>query len=147
MPKIRTLRTRKPPEGWDLIEPALEEFTKQMREIEVAPSESRRKVEMLRPIHQLNHQRSKYIYNLFYKKHEISRELYEYCLQEKYVDAVLIAKWKKPGFEKLCCLMCIQKTNQNFSTSCICRVPKDKLDENRLFECRHCGCRGCSSGD
>jgi bud site selection protein 31 len=47
---------------------------------------------------------SRYIYELFYKKKEISRELYEYCLKEKWGDANLIAKWKKGGFERLCCL-------------------------------------------
>lgn len=147
MPKIKTLRTRKPPDGWEIIEGKLEEFNKSMREIEITPAELHRKVEAMRPIYQINHQRSRYVYEMFYKKREISREVYEYCLQEKYVDAVLIAKWKKPGFEKLCCLMCIQKSNQNFGTTCICRVPKDKLDEGRMFECRHCGCRGCASGD
>lgn len=47
---------------------------------------------------------SRYIFDLFYKKKEISRELYEYCLREKWADANLIAKWKKSGFERLCCL-------------------------------------------
>jgi bud site selection protein 31 len=47
---------------------------------------------------------SRYIYELFYKKKEISRELYEYCLTEKWADPALIAKWKKSGFERLCCL-------------------------------------------
>ncbi|CAG9333671.1 unnamed protein product [Blepharisma stoltei] len=147
MPKIRTLRTKKPPEGWDLIEPMMSEFTRQMREVEVAPTESRRKVEMLWPIHQINHQRSRYIYDLYYKKGEISKELYEFCIREKFVDPVLIAKWKKPGYEKLCCLMCIQKSNQLMGSTCVCRVPKDRMDEERKFECRHCGCRGCASGD
>jgi bud site selection protein 31 len=41
---------------------------------------------------------------MFYKKHEISREVYEFCLQQGYADASLIAKWKKQGFERLCCL-------------------------------------------
>ena len=50
---------------------------------------------------------SRYIYDLYYKKKEISRELYDYCVREKWCDAALIAKWKKQGFEKLCCLQCI----------------------------------------
>lgn len=147
MPKIRTLRTKRPPEGWNLIEPSLEEFTRQMREYENEPSETKRKREALWPIHRINHQRSRYIYDLFYKKREISRELYDYCLREGYADAALIAKWKKPGYEKLCCLLCIQTSNQNFKTACICRVPRDRLEENKLFECTQCGCKGCSSGD
>lgn len=44
---------------------------------------------------------------MFYFKKEISRDLYEYCLREKWADAPLIAKWKKKGYEKLCCINCI----------------------------------------
>jgi bud site selection protein 31 len=77
----------------------------------------------------------------------INIDLYEYCVREKYADPNLIAKWKKPGYERLCCLMCIQQKNHNFNTTCICRVPKDKLEEGKLVECNHCGCRGCASGD
>lgn len=73
--------------------------------------------------------------------------MYEYCVREKYVDANLVAKWKKSGYEKLCCLMCIQQKNHNFNTTCICRVPKDKLAEGKIVECTHCGCRGCASSD
>lgn len=56
-------------------------------------------------------------------------ELYEYCLQENIADKNLIAKWKKQGYENLCCLRCIQTRDTNFGTSCICRVPKSKLEE------------------
>jgi len=44
-------------------------------------------------------------------------------------------------------MLCIQQKNHNFGTTCICRVPKDKLEENKIVECKHCGCRGCASGD
>ncbi|XP_016656504.1 protein BUD31 homolog isoform X2 [Acyrthosiphon pisum] len=71
-------------------------------------------------------------------------ELYDFCLQEKIADQNLIAKWKKQGYENLCCLRCIQTRDTNFGTSCICRVPKSKLEEGRIVECVHCGCRGCS---
>lgn len=56
-------------------------------------------------------------------------ELYEYCLNENIADKNLIAKWKKQGYENLCCLRCIQARDTNFGTSCICRVPKAKLEE------------------
>jgi len=32
-------------------------------------------------------------------------------------------------------------------TSCICRVPKEKLDNPENIECINCGCKGCASGD
>ena len=72
------------------------------------------------------------------------RELYEFCLKEKFADQNLIAKWKKQGYENLCCLRCIQTRDTNFATNCICRVPKQKLEEGKIVECVHCGCRGCS---
>lgn len=92
-------------------------------------------------------------------------ELYEYCLKESIADKNLIAKWKKQGYENLCCLRCIQARDTNFGTNCICRVPKSKLEavsdlcvflckfyielasslaQGKVVECVHCGCRGCS---
>ena len=59
----------------------------------------------------------------------MSLELYDYCLKERIADANLIAKWKKQGYENLCCLRCIQTRDTNFGTNCICRVPKGKLEE------------------
>ncbi len=55
-------------------------------------------------------------------------ELYDYCIREGYADKNLIAKWKKQGYENLCCLRCIQTRDTNFGTNCICRVPKGKLE-------------------
>jgi len=148
MPKIKTIRSRKRvPAGWDAIEPTLTELQQKMRDIENEPYEGKRKPEVLWPIHKLHHQMSRYLYELYYKKKEISRELYDYCLRERWGDASLIAKWKKQGFERLCCLQCIQKKDSQFGTGCICRVPKDDLDEEKVVECVKCGCKGCASGD
>ncbi len=147
MVKIRTVNTRKPPAGWDEIEPTIMELNQRMRDAENDPNEGKRKPEAIWPILRIHHQRSRYIYELFRMKKQISKDLYEWCLRQNYADGNLIAKWKKPGYEKLCCLMCIQQKNHNFGTTCICRVPKDKLEENKTVECVHCGCRGCASGD
>lgn len=111
---------------------------------ETEPHEGKRINESLWPIFKIHHQKSRYIYDLFYRRKAISRELYEYCVKEKIADANLIAKWKKSGYENLCCLRCIQTRDTNFGTNCICRVPKSKLEEGRVVECVHCGCRGCS---
>ncbi len=59
------------------------------------PHEGKRKAESAWPIFRLHHQRSRYIFDMYYRKKKISRELYEWCLREKYADAALIAKWKK----------------------------------------------------
>ncbi|KRX11110.1 hypothetical protein PPERSA_05219 [Pseudocohnilembus persalinus] len=147
MPNIRTARTKKHPAGWDKIESVLVELQNQMKDAENETHEGKRKVETSWEIFRIHHQRSKFIYDMFYKKKEISRELYEYCLREKWADASLIAKWKKAGYERLCCLQCIQAKNHNFGGACICRVPKSKLEEGKLVECINCGCRGCASCD
>lgn len=65
----------------------------------------------------------------WYSSFLLLSELYEYCLKENIADKNLIAKWKKQGYENLCCLRCIQARDTNFGTNCICRVPKSKLEE------------------
>jgi bud site selection protein 31 len=147
MPKIKTLATKKAPAGWEEIEPTISELNQRMKDAENDPHEGKRKPETIWPILRIHHQRSRYIYELYRVKKQMTKNLYEWCIREGYADANLIAKWKKPGYEKLCCLLCIQQKNHNFGTTCICRVPKDKLEENKTVECVHCGCRGCASGD
>ena len=44
---------------------------------------------------------SRYIYDLYYEKEAISKTLYEWLLKNNYADAMLIAKWKKQGYEKV----------------------------------------------
>eukprot|EP00211_Chloroparvula_japonica_P008892 CAMPEP_0119135712 /NCGR_PEP_ID=MMETSP1310-20130426/19877_1 /TAXON_ID=464262 /ORGANISM="Genus nov. species nov., Strain RCC2339" /LENGTH=146 /DNA_ID=CAMNT_0007126627 /DNA_START=36 /DNA_END=473 /DNA_ORIENTATION=- len=145
MPRVRRSRTPKAPEGFDLVKEKLDEFEKKMREAENDPSDNKRRVESVWPIMRINHQRSRYVYDMFYRKREISRDLYEWLLEEKYADRNLIAKWKKQGYERLCCLRCIQAKDTNFGTTCICRVPKKDLEPGKIVECIACGCHGCSS--
>ncbi|CAN1134896.1 Protein argonaute MEL1 [Linum perenne] len=145
MPKVKTNRV-KYPEGWELIEPTLRELQGKMREAENETHDGKRKCEALWPIFKIAHQKSRYIFDLYYRRKEISKELYEFCLDQGYADRNLIAKWKKPGYERLCCLRCIQPRDHNFATTCVCRVPKN-LREEEVIECVHCGCKGCASGD
>ena len=96
-----------------------------MRDAENESHEGKRKAESLWPIMRISHARSRYVYELYYKREAISRELYDWLLKEGYADAKyvlkffflfllltvldsLLAKWKKTGYEKLCCLRCIQ---------------------------------------
>jgi bud site selection protein 31 len=75
---------------------------------------------------------------------EISRELYDYLLRENYADGALIAKWKKPGFGRLCCVRCVQAGDTNFRTTCVCRVPAKDRGDGETVRCVSCGCRGCA---
>ncbi|XP_026418649.1 protein BUD31 homolog 2-like [Papaver somniferum] len=81
MPKIKTNRVRYP-NGWELIEPTLRELEEKMRQAENDPHDGRRKCEALWPIFNIAHQKSRYIYDLFYRRNEISQELYEFCLDQ-----------------------------------------------------------------
>ena len=132
---------RAPPADYEIISTELEEFASQMREAEVAPHEGMRIVQSTWPILRINHRRSRLIYDAFYKQKRISRELYEWCLEERLADRDLIAKWKKSGYEGLCCLRCINQRETTHSTNCICRVPRKEL--RKPIECQHCGCNGC----
>lgn len=165
MPPIRSARNRKPPpDGFDDIEDTLLEFSNKMKDAENASHEGKKRNEVLWPIFQITHARkhrhpdkslrqmlmfdmlgSRYVYDLYYDKDAISKQLYEWLLKNGYADANLIAKWKKQGYEKLCCLRCIQTKETNFNATCICRVPPAQLKEDQTIECVSCGCRGCSS--
>ena len=87
MPRIRTSRTRPPPEGFEDIEPILEEYETKMRDAENESSEGKRKSEALWPILRITHTRSRYIYDLYYKREAISRELYDWLIDQGYADA------------------------------------------------------------
>ncbi|KAI5803189.1 G10 protein [Geopyxis carbonaria] len=149
MPPIRTQRSRKPPPaGFDEIEDTLLEFANKMKDAESAPHEGKKKNEATWEIFRISHQRSRYIYELYYKKEAIEKPLYDWLLKNGYGDANLIAKWKKQGYEKLCCLRCIQAKENNFNATCICRVPRARLnEESSAIQCVSCGCRGCATGD
>ncbi|EPZ33788.1 G10 protein [Rozella allomycis CSF55] len=142
MPKIPKRKNRKIPEGFDLIEPTIKEFERKMREVESESSDTKRAVESPWGVMRVHHQRSRYIYDL-YKRKAITKEVYDYCLNEGLADRHLIEMWKKPGYENLCCLLCIRTTDTNFGGTCICRVPKSQRSEKAAFQCPNCGCRGC----
>ena len=74
MPKIPTKNT-KFPAGWEVIKDSLDDFEMKMRDAIAEPHEGKRIVESLWPVMQINHQRSRYIYDMYYKKHAITKEV------------------------------------------------------------------------
>ena len=84
---------------------------------------------------------------MYYTHHKISKKVYDYCIKNKLVDAALIAKWKKTGYERLCSTYVINSNNYKFGTTSICRVPlKDRSPEQLTAQDPTTGCRGCASG-
>ncbi|CAE7644799.1 bud-31 [Symbiodinium microadriaticum] len=134
------------PEGFDYVEPTLTALENELREKINEPHEGLRKTESQWPVHQINWQRSRYIFDMFYTYNRISREVYDYCIRNKLVDAGLIAKWKKPGYERLCSTYVINTRNYKFGTVSICRVPGHCLAPGTEIEDAVTGCRGCASG-
>lgn len=95
MPRVRRHQKKPPPEGYELIEETLEELDEKMREAELAPHEGKRVNELSWEIYRIHHQRSRYIYEMRIKHGAISKELYDWCIDQKIADKYLIAKWKK----------------------------------------------------
>ena len=136
-----------PPEGFDYVEPVLEALEHELRDKVKESNLQKRKTESMWPVHQINWQKSRYIYDLYYTYHRIDRSVYDYCIKNKLVDAELIAKWKKPGYERLCSTYVINSSNYKFGTTSICRVPlKDRSPEQQNAQDPTTGCRGCASG-
>ena len=103
MPAIRHASKRKaPPAGFSDIEDDLLVFSNKMKDAENASTVNVPRHKVHWPIFQITHQRSRYVYELYYEKEAISKELYEWLLKEGYADKMLIAKWKKMGYEKVC---------------------------------------------
>ena len=133
-----------PPAGFEALSPFIEEVDRRLKDAELEPHENKRVAEASWPIFRLHHQKSRHIYEMF-TSGQISRDVYGYCLSQRIADPNLIAKWKKKGYERLCCLRCIQTADTSFGTNCICRVPRSKFGPStRPFQCTYCGCRGCS---
>ena len=117
------LGNKRKPAGWELVEDTLYQFEERLREAVDDPHEGKRKCEANWPIHRIHYERNRFIYDMYYKQQRITRELYEFLVREKVVDAALISKWRKPGYEILCSMSAIQKSGTNFGTTSICRVP------------------------
>lgn len=102
MPAIRHASKRKPPpEGFSDLEDDLLVFSNRMKDAQNKPNPRGPRGAAQWEIFQISHQRSRYIYDLYYEKEAISKELYDYLLKNGYADAMLIAKWKKNGYEKV----------------------------------------------
>ena len=148
MPLPRRWHKKKaPPPGFEIVEATLEALENELRDKIKETNEKKRKTESMWPVHQINWQKSRYVYDLYYTYRRIPKAVYDYCIQQKLIDAALIAKWKKPGYERLCSTYVINPTNYKFGTTSICRVPMwDRSTEQKAAQDPTTGCLGCASG-
>lgn len=139
---IKIPRRNQPPEGFNKIQPTLKKFNDKLRNVEREEfNPSRPKHELYWDIHRIEHQKNRYIYSLYYQRKLIDKKLYLWLVKYKFVNNELISKWRKQGYENLCCLQCIGQT------VCICRVPKSVSKSNETIKCVNCGCKGCASNN
>lgn len=75
----------------------LDDYARKMRDAENESHEGKRKTESLWPIMRISHTRSRYIYELYYKRDAISKELYDWLLKEGYADAKWVVTHSKCG--------------------------------------------------
>lgn len=140
-------KNKRPPPGFDVVEPTLEALENELRDKVKESNLNKRKAESLWPVHQINWQKTRYIYDMYYSHKRIDRSVYQYCLDQKLVDAALIAKWKKPGYERLCSTYVINPANYKFGTVSICRVPwSARTTAQQQARDPTTGCMGCASG-
>eukprot|EP00752_Nemacystus_decipiens_P005619 g5084.t1 len=142
----RFARKERPPPGFEILEPTLNALENELREKVNEQHEGKRKNEALWPVFQINWQRSRYVYDMHYVYKAISKDVLDYCIRSKLVDGPLMAKWKKPGYERLCSTYVINTKNYKFGTVSICRVPKQYLSAGTVVEDVNTGCRGCATG-
>ena len=81
-----------------------------------------------------DYRRTRELYIRRYVKKSISKELYQWIIDQNLVNKRLLNKWLEPGFENLCCLDCID---------CACHKPFDKT--RKVEKVCSCLCHGCAS--
>lgn len=147
----RIKKTSAPPHGYEKIEPTLKKLRDRLVKAQTESS-TKTASQSLWPITKISFQINRYIYDMYYKRKLISKDLYDWLMLQSYANPELIAKWKKQGYENLCCIQCI-RADSNHKNTCICRVPKATLLKNESeevatsVECVTCGCKGCGSAD
>lgn len=144
----RKLRGKRIPAGFDAIEDSLDSFESQMRDAVQASHEGLKKNESAWKVHRLHFEKNRFIFDVYYKRQLISKELFDFLVREKVADGPLISKWRKPGYETLCSLLAIQKSGHNFGTTSLCRVPlAQRSKEQKYAPDNQTGCVACASGD
>jgi hypothetical protein len=78
---------------------------------------------------------SRYIYDLYYEKEAITKQLYDWLLKNGYADANLIAKWKKQGYEKVSYMKLLYMVFffTNISKALLSEVHTDERDEFQQY--------------
>ena len=146
--KLPRAKRRQAPAGFEgRVEAELAGFDERMREAVAASHEGKRRNEGTWEVTRIHWERNRFVFEEFYRRKAISRELFDWLCQCKLADRNLIAKWRKPGYEQLCSLQAIQTRDTNFGTVSQCRVPLKKRNPQQWGPSVRTGCVSCVSGD
>lgn len=140
------MKARKAPPGMDKVMPKLEHFEQLFRDALNEPPDEKRRNEITWPMHKLHYQKNRYLYDMHHKYRQISKMLLNYLIEQKIADGKLMAKWRRSGYETVCSLAVITKSNTNFGNVAVCRVRlKDRTAQ--IMPNALTGCVSCASGD
>lgn len=138
-------KLRKAPGNVDAVADELEEFEARMREATAAPRGNAMNAALTWPVHKLHFQKNRFLHDARYVHGTVSDALLKYLVKEKIADGALLAKWRKPGYDTVCSMSVLTKSNTNFGTVGICRTPlKDR--SGQIMPNVQTGCVCCVSG-
>lgn len=118
-----------PPADFSKIAPTINQYKQKLRHAQLQPLDSKTtlsRISLTWPITRLLHNCTRFVQQQN-DEGELSPELFEWLKVQDYVDEKLLNKWGKRGYEKLCCLGCINRLGQGNGAVCVCRVPKVEL--------------------
>ncbi|KAH8097746.1 hypothetical protein JL720_656 [Aureococcus anophagefferens] len=72
-------RKGKQPAGFEYLEQTLEVLENELRDKINEPHEGKRRTESIWPVHQINWQRSRYVYDMHYKYGKVDKKVLDYC--------------------------------------------------------------------
>lgn len=136
---------RQAPGDVDAVADALEEFEARMREATAAPRGNAMNAALTWPVHKLHFEKNRFLHDARYVHKTIDDGLLKYLVKVKVADGALLAKWRKPGYDSVCSMAVLTKSNTNFGTVGICRTPlKDR--SGQIMPNVQTGCVCCVSG-
>jgi bud site selection protein 31 len=145
MTRIRRRSELKPPPEWESVKATVLALNDEMRRAESANVDAKSSQEQLWKVMQCNWKRSRFVFEARWRSRTMGDPVYEWILRQGYADRELINAWRRPGYDRLCCVHCISKHSDHGGV-CLCRVPRAER-ATKALKCFHCGCPGCCSGD
>lgn len=145
MSRIRRKSDLRPPPGWEKVKNLILSLNEEMKVAEATNVDANSSQEQLWAVMRCNWQRSRPVFEMRWKEKTMDNTLYEWILNQGYADRELINAWRRPGYDRLCCVSCISRKTDHGGV-CMCRVPKAERAVKDL-KCFNCGCQGCCSGD